>query len=429
MNVKPFNFIAAVFVPLLLTSYAYVREQKLLIKPVYFRSTPSILHASAGFRTHSDKVVNPSTRSRWNAGGHQDVAKWRSSGVYRIPRDFVLSARLRAFDPTFVDGIRTKRNTWAVSTPHEQSNPEPTYPRYPLRDAKVDTSQPENPTQYAYKSFGTSEGHPTQFDGENWVDDENDDEFSDDGLEETMPTDSDARIRQQYIPGQNHSAIWRPFEIDGYKPYEEEEATEPVHAVRRSPSPWPKRDTTQLGTPRQLACTLPLDRGIGPDDISSWHYSPDERRCRWFGYRGHGGNANRFYSRAACEAYCIRDLENMCEAVTCSWPGTTCNLMEDRPCKDTERNHGREWRLKCPPDHPVCLSRRNTRMSPDITFGLIPPECFQPKDSGTCERKNPSVSYYYDGGRNACMTFYFHNCGGNDNRFNTKSDCMTHCSP
>lgn len=65
----------------------------------------------------------------------------------------------------------------------------------------------------------------------------------------------------------------------------------------------------------------------------------------------------------------------------------------------------------------------------DIDFKDIPRECFQRKDPGPCERKNPAVMFYYDRERNDCMTFYYHNCGGNDNRFETKSDCMSHCSP
>lgn len=434
MNLRPFTFIvAAVLFLLLHTSYAYVREQKLLIKPVYFQKSQTALHASAGFRTQTEETVDPSTYSNSGTREYRDDDKWRNSGLYRIPRRFIVGARLRSLDSALVDGIRTKRNTWEFSTPYEHSQFEHVSSHHQLGDPNQNKDRtalkPEDTAKHNYNSVGNSEEHSTEFDGETWVDDENTDEFADDEVDEPLSAAPDARIVQQYMPGQNYSAFWRPFEIEGYKPYKGEKTTELVNPIHRSPSPWPERDTTRLGTPKQIACTLPLDLGTGPDEISSWYYSPQERRCRWFGYRGHGGNANRFYSRAACEAYCIRDMENMCEAVTCSWTGTTCSLMEDWTCKDTERSHGRDWRLKCPPDHPVCLSRRKTRMSPDISFGLVPPECYLPNNSGSCERKNPSVSYYYDRGRNACMTLYFHNCGGNDNRFNTKSDCMTHCSP
>ncbi|GAA33345.2 Tissue factor pathway inhibitor 2 [Clonorchis sinensis] len=303
----------------------------------------------------------------------------------------------------------------------------------PFTDVREETvpyhqspGEPEAYTRpYSPPTDGRNEGID-HFDG-----DDNEDEYEDDGTG-TSPQED----RQSYAsyPEMNGGMPMRSPQstspmVDGYQLHVEEENVEPMRPVRRSPSPWTVRDVHRLGQPRHETCLLSVDRGAGPDEISAWYYEPNEYRCRWFGYRGHGGNANRFYSRTACESYCIRDLENLCETATCHWPGTRCVMVGDDFCKENERRHGRDWRLKCTPDQPVCVSRKNTRMAPDINFQPLPHECRQTMDGGSCQRKNPAVNFYYDRERNTCMTFYYHGCGGNDNRFETKSDCMTHCSP
>lgn len=210
---------------------------------------------------------------------------------------------------------------------------------------------------------------------------------------------------------------------------QQQEPTEKPREVHRSSVPWGRRIVETQGPPRHVACNQPLSRGDGPDEVSSWYYDEKDGRCRWFGYRGYGGNGNRFYSRSACEGLCIGDIQNLCELVTCLWPATTCTLVGDQSCKDYKRQRDKSWETDCPPDQPVCITRRNTRMAPDIDFQKVPSECLQEPDGGSCQKKNPSVHFYYDRARNDCMAFYFHECGGNDNRFVTKSDCMTHCSP
>ncbi|TPP63059.1 Tissue factor pathway inhibitor 2 [Fasciola gigantica] len=154
------------------------------------------------------------------------------------------------------------------------------------------------------------------------------------------------------------------FEMEGYRPVAEPEEHEPLRPVRHSPAPWAYRDTQRFGSPRHQACSQPLNRGVGPDEVSSWYFDTKLHVCRWFGYRGYGGNANRFYSRTACESLCIHDVENLCDTVKCSWPGTHCSLVGDQTCKHTEEMYGRDWQIRCPPDQPVCLSRRGTRIAP-----------------------------------------------------------------
>ncbi|VEL13763.1 unnamed protein product [Protopolystoma xenopodis] len=85
---------------------------------------------------------------------------------------------------------------------------------------------------------------------------------------------------------------------------------EPPRSVLRSVTHWLHGNQT---TSRHVACSQLLDHGKGPDEVSSWYFDRDSGICRWFGYRGYGGNSNRFYSRLACETLCILDNEDMCQ--------------------------------------------------------------------------------------------------------------------
>ncbi|VDP98127.1 unnamed protein product [Trichobilharzia regenti] len=210
---------------------------------------------------------------------------------------------------------------------------------------------------------------------------------------------------------------------------EDQQTKEPARPVYHSPIRWAVRDIASLGQPSHIACSQPLDRGVGSNELSSWYYDSRDGRCRWFGYRGYGGNANRFYSRAACEELCVKNNQNLCEVAKCPKSITSCILVGDDSCKLYKQQHSKSWEAECPPDQPVCVTKRNTRMAPDIEFENVPSECRQQPDPGSCQIKNPSQNFFYDLESNDCMSFYFHECGGNDNRFVTKSECMSHCSP
>lgn len=58
----------------------------------------------------------------------------------------------------------------------------------------------------------------------------------------------------------------------------------------------------------------------------------------------------------------------------------------------------------------------------------IPRECFEEADHGSCLVKSPKIRYRYDPRSNTCRSFYFHDCGGNNNRFESMQECMNHCA-
>ena len=81
---------------------------------------------------------------------------------------------------------------------------------------------------------------------------------------------------------------------------------------------WAVRNMDLLGPyPRHPACSLPSQWGIGPEERSAWFYSVPDGRCLWFSYAGHGGNANRFYSRSNCETLCVYDQTDLCQVNDC----------------------------------------------------------------------------------------------------------------
>nr|BAO65571.1 G038_VD_Conkunitzin_precursor_conopeptide [Conus geographus] len=67
-----------------------------------------------------------------------------------------------------------------------------------------------------------------------------------------------------------------------------------------------------------------------------------------------------------------------------------------------------------------CLSALtvgDTRSVPDV--------CLQPMDVGPCERQLPR--YYFNAVQVTCKRFDYGGCGGNQNRFNSKDDCLKKC--
>ncbi|KAL3311208.1 hypothetical protein Ciccas_010215 [Cichlidogyrus casuarinus] len=212
--------------------------------------------------------------------------------------------------------------------------------------------------------------------------------------------------------------------VEPTKPPEEDKSYIP----RRGPTPWPRRDTQRNGYPRNEACKQELSPGDGPDETNSWYFDKESGECRWFAYSGYGGNANRFYSRQSCEKLCIEDNSDPCSNVQCPDQRMICSGVLDNSCLDYYQGKTD----MCPPEQPVCVTRRGqgVRVAPKLRENMSPDICSMPKDQGTCKEKDKIVvAYYYEKEQRICQSFYFSKCGGNDNRFTTKEECMNYCSP
>uniref|UniRef100_A0A1I7XIJ1 ADAM_spacer1 domain-containing protein n=1 Tax=Heterorhabditis bacteriophora TaxID=37862 RepID=A0A1I7XIJ1_HETBA len=116
-------------------------------------------------------------------------------------------------------------------------------------------------------------------------------------------------------------------------------------------------------SPLPELCSLPAERGPCFDNILKWRFDSEIGACKSFQYGGCNHNANYFTSEEDCERGC----------------GT--------------------W--------------RNTKI------------CSLTPDTGNCDL---SISkWYFDANEGVCKIMYWSGCGGNGNRFSSKSDCMSLC--
>uniref|UniRef100_A0A6G5A931 Putative kunitz n=1 Tax=Rhipicephalus microplus TaxID=6941 RepID=A0A6G5A931_RHIMP len=57
----------------------------------------------------------------------------------------------------------------------------------------------------------------------------------------------------------------------------------------------------------------------------------------------------------------------------------------------------------------------------------IPRSCYEAPETGQCRARHPS--WYFDSSRGHCKMFVYGGCGGNNNRFPTEEECMGTCAP
>ncbi|KAH8870667.1 Tissue factor pathway inhibitor [Schistosoma japonicum] len=464
MKIRQITLITNLFFLLFIHSaegYA-VLEGKRIVKKVYSKRQPIVLSAASNSISTVDSTTGLSNSSNNNNIDHTTFNKINSfSTVHHIPKNttgeyippnFITGAHLVPAHSIFSDANKENYAQWSFSTTYN-----------PSTSSEVNNVITEDiPSNFLmYKQSNQPEEEIHSFGGGNQQRNiENDNDLSqihsdylydnDYDLPEEMrkyqvviSSDMDLPYSMDQPNEATFSASKSPWSYNKvyHQPMENEfqfkqnmypdvlQQKEEARPVYHSPIRWAVRSINTVGQPRHIACSQPLDTGVGSDELSSWYYDSNSGKCRWFGYRGNGGNANRFYSRTACEELCVRDNQNLCEFAKCPKPVTSCELIRVESCKMYKQQYSKSWEAECPPDQPVCVTKRNTRRAPDIDFENVPSECRQSPDPGSCQIKNPSQHFFYDIESNDCKSFYFHECGGNDNRFVTKSDCMSHCSP
>ncbi|XP_033162682.1 papilin isoform X2 [Drosophila mauritiana] len=166
----------------------------------------------------------------------------------------------------------------------------------------------------------------------------------------------------------NETDICRPFTYGGCKGNKNNYPTE--HACNyncRQPGVLKAKDI----------CEIPAEVGECANYVTSWYYDTQDQACRQFYYGGCGGNENRFSTEESCLARCDRKPEP-----TTTTPAPRQQASSQAVC-DEEPAPGEcsDWVLK----------------------------------------------WHFDRKVGACRQFYYGNCGGNGNRFDTENDCQQRC--
>ncbi|ODM97201.1 Papilin [Orchesella cincta] len=171
------------------------------------------------------------------------------------------------------------------------------------------------------------------------------------------------------------------------------------------------------------ACYLPTVSGPCEGYYPSWHYDPLRDRCEQFIYSGCLGNNNRFGSRQECEHSCLMPehvddcdqpkTEGPCRGNYTRWyydkSSEKCELFTYGGCKGNSNNFLTE--KEC-----------HQRCGKDVRMRDV---CFQSRSEGPCNEKLPR--WYYDGGEQRCVPFYYSGCQGNSNRFSALDECEKTC--
>ncbi|CCD72531.2 BPTI/Kunitz inhibitor domain-containing protein [Caenorhabditis elegans] len=168
-------------------------------------------------------------------------------------------------------------------------------------------------------------------------------------------------------------------------------------------------DGNELGG---FVCRLPKNVGFAcgvTTPHSAYYFDSEIRECIEFMFEGCGGNQNRFSSRQECI--------NGCKSLTQCGKGM--------PLMDFAGNIKRcdGERVPCPGSH-ECVGNGMSSVCCQKA-GRI---CQASVHPGTPCGVPPATRYYFDSSSKTCRPFAFTGCGGNENNFKGKGECMMFCS-
>ncbi|KAH0619362.1 hypothetical protein JD844_019407 [Phrynosoma platyrhinos] len=142
-------------------------------------------------------------------------------------------------------------------------------------------------------------------------------------------------------------------------------------------------------------CLLHPERGNCHREVTRFFYDSVARKCKKFTYGGCGGNENNFLTSTEC----LR----VCEGV-----GVIAHPEESEETEE-EPSHDR-----------ICQILT-------VAFSFLLPEvCLLPSDRGDCDAHIPR--FFHNSASGECEKFIYGGCGGNENNFLSKEECLQVCS-
>jgi len=181
------------------------------------------------------------------------------------------------------------------------------------------------------------------------------------------------------------------------------------------------------------SCVLDKEEGKCNLNVQKYYFDLQSGSCQPFTYGGCGGNSNNFDSLKECQNHCSIDSCSLphdkgpCrESKRNEWffdrQTQRCKLFEFGGCDGNKNRFGTELNCQkacgCRDEHCIESSVQQNRGSIDT--------CLLPKKKGRC---NLNIQkYYFDSELGTCKPFLYGGCQGNSNNFDTLAECLSRCS-
>ncbi|XP_063744596.1 tissue factor pathway inhibitor a isoform X4 [Eleginops maclovinus] len=196
-------------------------------------------------------------------------------------------------------------------------------------------------------------------------------------------------------------------------------------------------------------CALKDEPGPCKAIKDRFFFNVDTGGCELFEYGGCGGNDNNFETSEACEETCVvSDDKNPCHLPEAPGPcrGLVTRYFFDsnsQQCKHFfyggcfgNANNFRsmaDCQAKCQNPEPteapavhIMASRRSAIVQPPRITAVKPTDlCFTPVERGTCE--GVEKRFAFNPKTKRCHAFHYSGCGGNENNFESRKDCIIKC--